>query len=157
MIRTMVVPSVTYGSAAQSLPRTDERFLRTEMAKTYGAVRGRSTTVRLLVEGADPALIIIEKAVMTWVCAAWDKLLDGKAMQDAWKAACIDKMGTARNARSSTQGGASALLDALERIGWTAPAVNALRTRDGIILCYGEGRVPEGGHEADPSLIRKSL
>ena len=72
VIRAMVVPSVTYGSAAQSLPRTDERFLRTEMAKTYGTIRGRSTTARPLVERADPTLIIIEKAVMTWVCAAWD-------------------------------------------------------------------------------------
>ena len=154
VVRGLIVPSITYGSAAQSLPKADERLLRTEMARTFGTLAGRSTTVRLLIEGLDPARLVIEKAVMTWVCAVWDNLLERTVMQDAWRVACVDRMSRLGGGKAR-QGGAAALLDALDRLGWTSPAVDVLKTRDGLLLCFGDSRAVEGGHEADPRSSRK--
>ena len=156
VVRSMVLPSVTYGSSSRSLPKVDEKFLRLEMAKTFGAVQGRSTTTRLLVEDVDPTRLSIEKAVMAGVCGLWDSHVEASVMEDAWKIAIMEKLSCV-GTRKARQGGAAALLDALERIGWAAPAVDALRTRDGIVLCFGSRGAVRNGFEADPSLIRKLL
>ena len=147
---------MTYGSSSRSLPKVDEKFLRLEMAKTFWAVQGRSTTTRLLVEDVDPTRLIIEKAIMAWVCGLWDSHVEASVMEDAWKIAIIEKLSRV-GTRKARQGGAAALLDALERIGLAAPAADALRTRDGIVLCFGSRGAVRNGFEADPSLIRKLL
>ena len=93
VIRSMVIPSVTFGSAAQAMPKKSITLLRTEMAKTFGQIEGKSVTARLLMEEADPMLRVIDKAVMTWVCAVWDRLIGQDDLREAWRVAIVDKMG----------------------------------------------------------------
>ena len=152
----MTIPSVAYGSAACSLPKSDERFLRIAMAKSFGPLAGRSTAARLLAGEADPARYLIEKAIMAWVCGLWDSLVDLSIMKEAWKAASIERMSCTGPGRAR-QGGAASLFGALERIGWVSPAVDALNSRDGALLCFGERGAAGGGCEADPSLIKEFL
>ena len=156
VVRSMIVPSVVYGSAAQSLPRSDVRFLRTELAKTFGPIAGRSTTVRLVVEGIDLAALIVEKAVMTWVRGLWDGLVEYSAMHQAWRAECSIRAGGLKGSNSRL-GGAAALFDALETLGWAAPAADVLKSRDGILMCFGPRREVAGGFEVAPALIWRML
>ena len=113
-IRMVVAPS-------QSIPQVNVKMLTTEMARAYGPTQGRSVTTRLIVEGVDPLQGLVEKAVMMWVCAVWDKLVEQEVLKEAWRMACVDKMMGARGG-ASRQGGAAAMWDALEKLGWAARA-----------------------------------
>ena len=126
------------------------------MAKTVGPIAGRSITPRLLVEAVDTVLVIVEKAVMTWVDGVWDGLVAKSVMEQAWRIACVDRMGGGNN-RGARQGGAAALWDSLALLGWTAPAYDVFKVRDGHLLRFGGGCLEDGMHEADPSLIRKFI
>ena len=63
----------------------------------------------------------------------------------------------AGGSKTAKQGGAAALWDALAMLGWTAPAYDVFKVRDGHLLRFGEGRIGDGMHEADPSPIRKFI
>ena len=121
VIKPMVIPSVTYGSAAQMLPKRSINSLRAEMARTFGPIEGKLVIARLLIEEVDPLADIVEKAVMMRVCAAWDGLIGQVGLKNAWRVACVERMSVACK-RKGRQGGASALWDALEKLGWGAPA-----------------------------------
>ena len=43
----------------------------------------------------------------------------------------------------------------MRRIEWTSPAPEAVRTRQGTILFFGEGAVPDGAYRADPVAVRR--
>ena len=112
--------------------------------------------MRLLVEGIDPAVALVEKAVMSWVCGLWDGLVEFRVMQEAWRAECAARAGQ-RKVSGSRIGGAAALFDALETLGWTAPAADVLKARDGTMLCFGHRREAVGGHAVAPALIKSML
>ena len=44
--RSLLIPSLTYGASAVSCPASLIKALRTQTARTFGPIEGRSTTVR---------------------------------------------------------------------------------------------------------------
>ena len=151
-LRTLLVPSFTFGSSAVSCPVALVRQLRTQMAKSFGPIEGRSTTARLLLEEADVSLTVAIKTVMSWVCGAWDGLIEDAVLQRAWKQACISNITAGKRRGALT--GAAAYVTALHQLGWSAPSVHSVRTRMGHILYFGSETVPSGAYSADPSFIK---
>ena len=127
---------------------------RTMVAKSYGKMGGRSVSARLAVEDSDPGKQLVVEAVMSWVCAWWDDLMPKSDMYMAWRHA-IKTVGMAARPNAEVRGGAGAFFAALRRINWTSPAPEAIRTRSGTTLYFGEGRVPEGACRADPRAVRR--
>ena len=77
-------------------------------------------------------------------------------MKEAWRVTCVDKMSTeGRSIRR--QGGAVALWDLLEKLGWAAPAYDVFKTCDGLLLSFGPEKAQEGLLEVDLALVRKML
>ena len=55
------------------------------------------------------------------------------------------------------EGGAGALMASLRRLGWTMPRPDTLRTRESLMLYFGDGEAPEGTHAAEPKAVKKWL
>ena len=154
-IQSVLTPSFTYGSAAASCPRGLVQQLRTQTAAAFGPCRGRSTTARLLLENADVGQVLVLKSVAAWVSGAWDNLVEQETLAAALRAAQVTSM----DAHSRPRGilsGASAYLDALQQIGWSAPSFDSVRTRTGHVLYFGSGPLPTGAFSADPRLVKLS-
>ena len=152
-IRSVLTPSFTYGSAAASCPRSLVRQLRTHTAVAYGPCRGRSTSARLLVEDVDIGQELILKCISAWVTGVWDNLIEQEVMITALKAAQVAGMMGNVGARGVLSG-AAAYLDSLQRIGWSAPSFDCVRSRTGHLLYFGEGPIPNGAHSTDLRLIK---
>ncbi len=156
VVKTAIIPSIIYGSAATGITDGMCSALRRSVAASLGPVAGRSATVRLLVENVDPALTIIMKPVMEWVCAVWDALVVEDVMIAAWRLAATE-VGLAARPHAAVTGGAGALWAALRRLGWTMPSHDTIKVQDSTILFFGTRGVPDGTTEVDPSTIRKYI
>ena len=154
VIRTGLLPSVTYGVEVTGVTEGLLKGWRTMMARGYGKSEGRSVTARLALEGVDPGKEVVLEAIMGWVSAVWDDLLPIEWMRDAWMHA-IKVVGMAAHPNSEVRGGGGALFAALRRINWTAPALDALRTSCGTLLYFGRDKVPHGAYAADPRAVRR--
>ena len=153
-VNSLLTPSFTFGSSAVSCPGALVRQLRTQSANAIGPAAGRSTSTRLLLEGMDAAEVLATKAVMAWVNGLWDRLVEPSVMQRAWQFACACNLTEGRRARGSVSG-AAAYLDSVDKLGWTTPSFDSLKTMQGIILFFGAGTAPAGTYAADPTLVRK--
>ena len=154
VVRSVLTPSFTFGASAVSCPLTLVRQLRTQSARTFGPVDGRSVSTRLMLESIDVGEVLVTKAVMAWVNGLWDQLVESRVMQRAWRHACACNLAEDRRARGSVSG-AAAYLASVDKLGWTTPSFDSIRTRQGIILYIGAGAAPEGTHAADPALVRR--
>ena len=154
VLRSVLTPSFTYGSSVTSCSPKLVQQLRVHTARTYGPLEGKSTTARLLMEEADVRSKLAVKTVMDWVQGVWDNVVEKEAMAAALRGAWTEHMALAGVVRGALTG-ATAYLSALGQMGWAAPSVDCVRVKDGTLLYFGEGAVPEGAHAADPCLIRK--
>ena len=154
VIRSGLMPSVSYGVEVTGV--TDGMLMswRTMIARGYGSIGGRSITARLALEGTDPGKQLVVEAIMCWVEAWWDELMPREEMRSAWRYA-IKSVGMAARPNAEVRGGAGAFFAALRRLGWVSPAPEAVRTRGGITLYYGEGVTPEGCTRADPRAVKR--
>ena len=66
----------------------------------------------------------------------------------AWRHAVVS-VGIAARLDVKVQGGAGAMVAALRRSTWNTPALDAMRTRDGEILYFGDGAGTVGTHTHD--------
>ncbi len=153
VVKTAIIPSIIYGNATTGVTDGMCSSLRRSVAASFGPVAGRSTTVRLLVENVDPALTIIMKPIMEWVCAIWDALMIDDVMIAAWRLAATE-VGLATRPHTAVTGGAGALWAALRRIGWTMPSHDTFKVQDSTILFFGNRGVPKGTVQVDPFTIR---
>ena len=151
--RSLLVPSFTFGASAVSCPSSIIKKLRTQTARAFGPIEGRSTTARLLLESSDVRQAVTLKTVMAWVSALWEELVELEVMQLAWKHACACRS-TDAGKSTGALAGAAAYLAALQQIGWQSPSVHSVRTRHGHILYFGRGPAPEGAHSVDPAFIK---
>ena len=151
--RSLLIPSFTFGASAVSCPTALIKALRTQTAKTFGAIEGRSTTVRLLLENSDVRQVITLKTIMAWISAVWEELVDLQVMQLAWKHASAQR-GSAAAGNKGTHAGAAAYLEALQQVGWQSPSVHSVRTRQGHTLYFGKGPAPSGTHAVDPAFLK---
>ncbi len=67
LIRGATVPSALYGTAVTGITDLMAEKLRTDAARAYGPLRGRSATARLIMENNDPGLLVVKKPLMAWV------------------------------------------------------------------------------------------
>ena len=155
--RVAIVPSATYGVAIHGINEKQLSNIRGMTARAYGKVSGRSVTARLIAEDNDPAFhAVVQKQVFMWICAVWDELLPQDVMQDAWRLGC-KKVGMSFRPHAGVTGGAGAFWSALRRVGWSAPAWNAVKTREGKVLHFGKEAPPAGTQLVDPRSIMKYL
>ena len=152
--RSGLLPSICYGAEVIGVTDGMLKGWRTMVARSYGNMGGRSVSARLALEDSDPGKQLVVEAVMSWVCAWWDDLMPKSDMYMAWRHA-IKTVGMAARPNAEVRGGAGAFFAALRRINWTSPAPEAIRTRSGTTLYFGEGRVPEGTCRADPRAVRR--
>ena len=153
-VSSVLTPSFTFGASAVTCPSGLVRQLRTHSARAIGPTAGRSTSARLLLESMDAGEVLVTKAIMAWVDGLWDQLVEPGVMQRAWQYACAHNLLEDRRARGSVAG-AAAYLESVEKLGWTTPSFDSLKTRQGIILYLGNGPAPCGAHAADPTLVRR--
>ncbi len=124
------------------------------MASTYGSLAGRSLSTRLLMERADPALLVVKGPIMNWVNGIWDALIPRECMHEARKLAAKE-VAMANKPHLKVSGGAGAHWAALARIGWGAPSCDSLRLQNGTILYFGGGSLPKNAVMADPRTIAR--
>ena len=155
-ISSVLLPSFTFGAIAITCPRGLVRQLRVHSAKAIGPVAGRSTSARLLLEGMDVGEMLAIKTIMAWVNGLWDQLVEPSIMQRAWQYACAHNLWNDRQSRGSVAG-AAAYLEHVEKLGWTTPSFDSVRTRQGIILFFGNGPPPKGTYAAAPTLVKKFI
>ena len=149
---TGLMPSIKYGATITGVSDGALGAWRKLAASMYGDTRGRSITARLAVMKADPAREVVKQAIMAWVNAWWDGDMDQEDMEAAWRYA-IKTVGMSARPNQAVEGGAGAYFAALRRVGWQAPSVHAVRTRDGSVLYFGEGRAPDSAVQVDPCTI----
>ena len=151
--RSLLTPSFTFGASAVTCPTSIVKALRTQTARTFGPIEGRSTTVRLLLESSDVRHDVAIRTVMAWVNVVWEDLVELETMHSAWKHACACRA-SAPGKKRGALAGAAAYLEALGQIGWHAPSVHSVRTRRGHILYFGAEPAPEGAQLVDPSFVK---
>ena len=137
-----------------ALTRAYMKKLRAEAARGFGPIEGRSVTARLVVEGADIELTFIEKPIMYWVEGLWERLVDERTMNCAWRQACAELAGIG-DRDDTTLGGARAHVKAVRRLGWGMPTFDTVITRDKTILYFGRGAVPGNAMQADAWIIKR--
>ncbi len=93
-------------------------------------------------------------AVCDWVNAWWDRLVPREDMADALRLA-HKTVGLSARPNAAVRGGAGAFIAALRRLSWAAPRADAVKTRDGTILFFGDGPPPEGAWAADPRSVKR--
>ena len=147
-------PSIGYSVTVTGITDGLLAGWRSLVASSYGHMGGKSVTARLTMEGTDPASIAVVGAVMDWVNAWWDELIDNQAMYDAWRHGAKTVMMASRP-NAAVQGGAGAFFAGLRRLGWSSPSPHSVVTRDGTILFFGGGPAPEGTTGADPKTVMK--
>ena len=106
-----------------------------------------------MLEEADMGQDLVLKCITTWVAGTWDNLIEQETMAAALKAAQAASM-TAGSRPRGVLSGASAYLDALRHIGWSAPSFDSVRSRVGHILYFGDGPTPAGACSADLRLVK---
>ena len=151
---TGFAPSVTYGVNVTGMTDGLLASLRALIGQARGSCRGRSTSARLAMEGVDPGVKVVVGPLMQWVDAWWDKLVQEGTMRKAWRYAVVN-VGMAARPNAKVRGGAGAMMAALRRVGWSAPAPDAMRTREGIVLYFGNGHGGEGTQRTDPRSARR--
>ena len=149
---TGLIPSVKYGANITGVSDGALGAWRKLAASMYGSTRGRSITARLAMEQADLAQGVVKQAIMAWVNAWWDGDMGQEDMEAAWRYA-IRTVGMSTRPNQAVEGGAGAYFAALRRVGWQAPSVHTVRTRDGSVLYFGEGRAPCATLQVDPRTI----
>ena len=155
-ISSVLTPSFTYGANAVTCPSGLVRQLRVQSARAIGPIAGRSTSARLLLEGMDTGEALATKTTMAWVNGLWDQIVEPSVMQRAWQHACAHNLWDDRRGRGSVAG-AAAYLGHVEKLGWTTPSFDSLRTRQGILLYIGDGPPPNGTYPAAPTLVKKFI
>ena len=132
VFKTGIQPAALYG-ASVAVPKLGVvRSMRRTAARTIGEVQGRSVTARLTIHRCDPAVEAIKRPAMAWVNAIWDSQVPVSVMQRAWMQAHII---VARSLRPSmSAGGVAGSLAAIQRIGWTSPSYDSVRTEEGAVL-----------------------
>ncbi len=156
LVKGAVTPSALYGTMVTGITDQACEKLRVETARSYGQLRGRSVTARLLMENNDPGLAVVQKPIMAWVEGVWDSLLTEGQFQQAWRFAAAD-VGLAARPNARIIGGGGAMWAALRRLGWSAPSHHSLKTREGTVLYFGDARAPDGTVAADPRTVAKYI
>ncbi len=131
--RTGSQPAAMYGTAVSGMNPAFLRELRSDAAMAYGEVRGRSSTARLLIRNADPALAYYTKVVKMWATTVWTSRVPLDYLRNAWVHAQAT-VGIADSPHGSTTGGAGVLVAALRDVGWTFPSPTVFGTADGELL-----------------------
>ena len=149
-----LVPSICYGAEVTGVTDGMLKGWRTMIARSLGKLGGRSVSARLALEAADPGRKLVLEAIMSWVNAWWDVLMSKDDLRMAWRHA-IKTVGMAARPNAEVKGGAGAFFAALRRIGWTSPSPEAVRTRSGTTLYFGEGGIPENTFAADPRAVKR--
>ncbi len=148
------IPASTYGSSATGVTDGMLATMRRGVAAATGPLNGRSVSGRLLMGGRDPGITVTVGAVCDWVNAWWDRLVPREDMVDALRLA-HKTVGLSSRPNVAVRGGAGAYVAALRRLSWAAPRADAVRTRDGTLLFFGDGPPPDGTWAADPRTVRR--
>ncbi len=148
------IPASTYGTSSTGVTDAMLAIMRRGVAAATGPLNGRSVSARLLMGGRDPGVTVTVGAVCDWVNAWWDRLVPREDMADALRLA-HKTVGLSVRPNAAVRGGAGAFIAALRRLSWAAPRADAVRTRDGTILFFGDGPPPEGTWSADPRSVKR--
>ena len=135
---TGLLASVRYGASLTGVTNSLLNEVRSLAAFTYGKLGGRSTTGRLALRKADPAIPLLGAPVKAWLTAVWNRSLDSDTLQCALTAAQAGLL-KGNNPHTAVQGGAGAYVAALVRVGWKAPAVDVIVGHMGNFLRLGQG------------------
>ncbi len=156
IISSAVIPSIIYGNTITGITDNMCSTMRAMVASAFGPTAGRSTSVRLLLEEADPVFIVVARPIMQWISAVWDGSIEVRHMADAWKLAAME-VGASARPNSAVTGGAGAYWAALRRVGWTAPTHDTIKMQDDAIVFFGARATPQGTQAMDPSTIKHYL
>ena len=128
-----MTPAALYGSSV-ALPRLGMvKCMRRDAARAFGLVRARSITARLAVNRCDLALLVVQKPVATWAQAIWDRKVPRATMQASWLHASRTSVAST-NPSVAAGGAAGAFIAAIQRIGWSSPTCEHVKTLDGTVI-----------------------
>ena len=130
---TGLKPALTYGSSVAALNQATFNGMRRAAGKSMGTMHGRSLTARLAINRCDPGWDVVKGPILTWTSEVWQGRVPTRTMERAWMHAQT-RVSTSNRPQTSSGGAAGTYIAALRRIGWSSPAYNAIRTRDGTIL-----------------------
>ena len=137
VFNTGLLASVRYGVSLTGVTDSLLHGLRSLAASTYGNFGGASTTGRLALRSADPAVPLLCSPVKAWLTAIWERSLDAETLRCALTAAQASIMGS-NNPHTAVQGGAGAYVAALLRVGWKASAIDVIVDQQGETLHLGQ-------------------
>ena len=108
--------------------------LRTEAGKAMPGSNGmRSLTLQLALAKADPYFDVTMAPPFEWACAVWDSRLEENTLHRAWK-----RQLPLVKTWAQVRGPAGATKLSLGRAGWTWPAWDTFRTKNGTLLSLKE-------------------
>ena len=103
IVRSAIGSSLGYGAEITGITDGMLKGWRVMVAKSFGAMGGRSTTARLALESSDLGRNVVVEAVMSWICAWWDGLMPKEDMREAWRYA-VKKVGMAPRPNAEVRG-----------------------------------------------------
>ena len=131
VVRAGLMAGFKYGIRSKGVGTARLQQYRQQLARALGKRKSASLSLFLALNGIEPTHEATAEPVVAWALAVWDRTADRDTMVQAWRTQMGRKL---RAKRFSPAGPAGAVIQAAERMGWTWPAWNVLKTEEGFLL-----------------------